>query len=297
MLMEPSHPMLLSVIVPTFRRPDALGRCLLALAQQSYATMHFEVIVVNDGGPMLDAAALSRLLPKVKLLQQPNAGPGAARNTGAAAASHDWLAFTDDDCEPEACWIANLVQALEQHPKALIGGHTFNALTTNPYATASQCVIDALCRWLNPNPMNGQFVPSNNFACSKEHYLAIGGFDPAYQTGEDRDLCHRWRQSGGLVIQLPGAPVAHAHHLTHHSFWNQHRLYGQGSWKFHLSLQQQGAPMPKAGWLFLSILFRQVVRQSRRQLIPLVMLLVLETQLAVLVGNQDMRCRYRQPRT
>lgn len=284
------------MIVPTYGRPVALQQCLQALAAQICPGVDLEVIVVNDGGPALDATGLSRLLPGVRLLHQANAGPGAARNTGVAAASHPWLAFTDDDCRPEPRWAADFARALARYPDGLIGGHTINALTTNPYATASQCVIDALCSWLNSDPLNGRFVPSNNIACSKDRYLAIGGFDPAYRTGEDRDLCERWRQAGGRVIQIPSASLAHAHPLTHRSFWAQHRAYGQGSWSFHRSLRQQGDLMPKAGVHFLCPLLRQVVHQtSQRRLLLPVALLVLESQLAVLIGNQAQRLHIRQP--
>ncbi len=38
-----------SVVVPTYRRPQLLSRCLYALANQSFSSAHYEIIVVSDG--------------------------------------------------------------------------------------------------------------------------------------------------------------------------------------------------------------------------------------------------------
>lgn len=80
----------------------------------------------------------------VRLIEQTNAGPAHARNTGARHASGAVLAFTDDDCTPRPDWLSTLHARARQNPEQLVGGHTVNALPDNVYATASQLLIDYL---------------------------------------------------------------------------------------------------------------------------------------------------------
>ena len=131
----PAEPLpLLSVIVPTLSRPEPLARCLAALAAQDYPVDRFEVIVVDDGGEQpLDAVVAGCRGPMpLTLLRQANAGPGAARNHGAAAAGGTLLAFTDDDCLPEPGWLAALARQHRATPGELLGGRVVNHDARNP---------------------------------------------------------------------------------------------------------------------------------------------------------------------
>lgn len=133
-----------SVIVPTFNRPAALERCLLALGHQRYSGP-FEVIVVNDGGTLLpEFSPALRALLNLEVLQQPNAGPATARNRGARNARGEFLAFTDDDGEPSDQWLEEMSRTLHTDPAAVVGGHTVNAIPENLYSGASQLLIDFL---------------------------------------------------------------------------------------------------------------------------------------------------------
>ena len=91
-----------SIIIPTYNRTAPLTNCLYFLTLLDYPRNCFEVIVVNDGGETkLEAIADTfRNQINLNLITQPHSGPAAARNTGAAKAKGEFLAFTDDDCMP-----------------------------------------------------------------------------------------------------------------------------------------------------------------------------------------------------
>src|SRR5437763_1848980 len=102
--------MLVSVVVPTCRRPDLLARCLSALARQRLDESEYEIIVADD-------AALESTRHQVESLPngQPRFhyvavsgrhGPAAARNAGWQMARGEIIAFTDDDCVPDSGWLA-----------------------------------------------------------------------------------------------------------------------------------------------------------------------------------------------
>ncbi len=110
----------ISVIIPTFNRPSALKHCLRSLAVSDYPHDWFEIIVVNDGSDPPAAVSVPGRLT-VRLLHQANAGPSAARNAGAAVASGDLLAFTDDDCEIDPGWLPALATEAASAPGCLLG--------------------------------------------------------------------------------------------------------------------------------------------------------------------------------
>lgn len=226
-----------SIVIPTYRRPTPLARCLEALSAAAYRHGELEVLVVDDGGgECLEAVVRPwRERLDVRLLEQRNAGPAAARNHGASHARGEILAFTDDDCLPEPEWLRGLETRLARQPEALVGGRTLNSLRDNPYSAASQLVVDFLYRVWNEPPDDAVFFTSNNMAMTARAFQASGGFDPAFPlaAAEDRDFCSRWRERGGRLVYVPEARLAHAHGYTGRGFWRQHFGYGRGAWQFH----------------------------------------------------------------
>jgi glycosyltransferase involved in cell wall biosynthesis len=226
-----------SIIIPTFNRPRHLAECLRSLASLDYPRDSFEVIVVDDGSPSAPegVAACFKDQIDLTLLRQPNAGPATARNTGAARARGEFLAFTDDDCAPAPNWLRSLAARFVALPDSAIGGRTLNALPNNLYSTASQMLIDYLYAYYNADPQRARFVASNNLAMPAERFLAIGGFNTTFKrsASEDRDLCDHWLHRGRSMVYAPEALVYHAHHLTLRSFWRQHFNYGRGAFCFH----------------------------------------------------------------
>ncbi len=109
-----------SVVIPVFNRADMLREVLAGLAGQTLAANSFEVLVCDDGSSEpLEAtiSSFSRSLPHIRLLQQPNRGPAAARNLGIAHAAGDIVVFLDSDVIPAAGVVEGLTRALADHPE------------------------------------------------------------------------------------------------------------------------------------------------------------------------------------
>jgi CDP-glycerol glycerophosphotransferase len=88
----------ISVVVPIYDVEPYLEDCLRSIARQTLRDL--EVVMVDDGSPDESAAIGQRFAdadPRFRLLRQPNAGLGAARNAGAAACGGEYLAFVDSD--------------------------------------------------------------------------------------------------------------------------------------------------------------------------------------------------------
>lgn len=238
----------ISVIIPTRNRPERLRACLGALTRQTLPRGTFDVIVVDDGSdaPLESVTAPFEQQLDLQLLRQANAGPATARNAGAAAATGTLLAFTDDDCEPEADWLAAMQARALERPGCLIGGHTINALPDNRCSTASQLLIDYLYAYHAASAGTGAappFFTSNNFAVPADRFRALGGFDTSFPlaAGEDRELCDRWQRAGHALVSTDAARVRHAHALSLRRFWRQHMNYGRGAWHLRRARLVRGA--------------------------------------------------------
>ena len=87
---------LVSVIIPTYRRPQEVLHAARSALAQTWSDL--EVLVVSDGPDPATRAALAELDTRVRYLELPmNQGPAAARNAGVAASRGEWLTFLDDD--------------------------------------------------------------------------------------------------------------------------------------------------------------------------------------------------------
>jgi glycosyltransferase involved in cell wall biosynthesis len=87
----------ITVVIPTHRRPELLRCALRSLAGQTFSD--FEAVVVNDGGPSVraDLAPWRSLLPLTLVELPESRGPAHARNIGIERAAGDHIAFLDDD--------------------------------------------------------------------------------------------------------------------------------------------------------------------------------------------------------
>jgi glycosyltransferase involved in cell wall biosynthesis len=216
----------ISVVIPTFERSTALEGCLHALEAQTLPSAKFEVIVCDDGSrpPMRDALAsmLAALAGRlhVRLIRQDNAGPAAARNRGAAAATGRYLAFTDDDCRPEPDWLERLLDHFAMRPEALLGGGLRTTIGSDRYARATQAIMDFV--YDDQERRSGLRVFStSNLALPASGFEKLGGFSSSFKraAGEDYDLCARWYRGGGEIAYAPDAVVAHDHALTLGAYW------------------------------------------------------------------------------
>ena len=235
--MKQEHPFI-SIVIPTYNRPEQLAVCLRACSRLDYPRDRFEVIVVDDGGvtPLDELVNQFHGSLTLKLLQQRNAGPAAARNRGASEATGEFLAFTDDDCAPASNWLEALAAQFVASPDCAVGGQTSNALMHNLYSTASHLLVSYIIAYYGSAPERVRFFPSCNLAFPTERFRDLGGFNVAFprSAGEDREMCDRWQHRGYRMIQAPEAVIYHSHPLSAKTFLRQHFHYGCGAYYYHL---------------------------------------------------------------
>lgn len=119
-----------SVVIPTFRDHDVLGRALASVAGQTLKPA--QVIVVDDAGGDERTSQICEMsaIQTIELIHLPqNVGPGGARNAGIAASNQAFLAFldADDEWHPEklqrqmAVMLRSEAPSFSAHPKGFSG--------------------------------------------------------------------------------------------------------------------------------------------------------------------------------
>jgi GT2 family glycosyltransferase len=234
---------LVSVIVPTRSRPEALGHCLEALSRLPGGPA-YEVIVVDDGSPPSAAARVKEqaVAAGARFVRQEHAGPASARNRGAAEARGELLAFLDDDCRPDPGWLAAIAGAVHADGAVLVGGPIVNGNPGNLLAEATQLLVS----YVSEQPQSGrarrEFLPSCNLAISKERFVGVGGFDTSFvhAGGEDREFCAHCLRDGFEIRYVQDAIVRHFHNLSLGSYLRQHVRYGRGARVYRRRCRQSG---------------------------------------------------------
>jgi glycosyltransferase involved in cell wall biosynthesis len=194
--------MLLSVIIPTYKRRETLTNCLKLLTPkvQNLPDDLFEVIVTDDADDGGTTDYLNKEFPGVRRNQGPQKGPASNRNSGAKAARGEWLLFLDDDCLPTAHFLSAYIDATKKHAEYRV----FEG-STLPEGRRRRLDEEA--------PINdrGGYLWSCNFLVNRELFFEIGGFCERYPFAcmEDVDFREQLKARGIEFLFTPDASVVH----------------------------------------------------------------------------------------
>ncbi len=196
-----------SVVVPTFKRPDLLDRCLAALVDQSIDPNSYEIIVGDDAASEETRGQVERWQrrfsetgPAIHYLPvRHSRGPAAARNAGWRHAQGYVIAFTDDDCIPDRGWLAGGLQAIREGATG-VSGRIIVPLPEGPTDYERNAAGLA----------TSEFVTANCFY-RRSALEAVGGFDERFAMAwrEDADLWLTFIARGEPLVAADDAVVVH----------------------------------------------------------------------------------------
>jgi glycosyltransferase involved in cell wall biosynthesis len=107
-----------SAIIPVYNGATTVAEAIDSALAQTYTDL--EVIVVNDGSTDATGEVLRRYASHIKVIDRPNGGIAAARNTGVAAATGEYLAFLDSDDIWMPAMVERAVVALDCNPVCVL---------------------------------------------------------------------------------------------------------------------------------------------------------------------------------
>lgn len=137
--------MRVSVVIPTYKRPQSLARCLDALERQQRPADETIVVVRAEDRASEEVARGRAGRVRVVLVDRP--GVVAAMNAGIDVSDGDVLALTDDDAAPHPDWLARLVAVYEGDTRvAAVGGRDRLYFDGRPWSGGSSEHVGTISR-------------------------------------------------------------------------------------------------------------------------------------------------------
>jgi GT2 family glycosyltransferase len=217
----PSYQPDVSVVIATRRRPELLAGCLDSLEHANHPPA--EIIVV-DNAPDDPATATLCRHRLVRYMALGNAPLSRLRNV-ALDASHELVAFIDDDCVADPAWLDDIGRPFADPLLAAITGYVGPA----EFAHAAQRlfelhggfdmsyeprVFDCIQR---PAVLSASALGDGNVVFRRAALEAVGGYDERLGPGtpigskQDAEIFYRLLRSGQRVLLDPARVVWHRH--------------------------------------------------------------------------------------
>jgi GT2 family glycosyltransferase len=162
-------------------------------------------------------------LPNMEVVEEPRLGTNWARNRGLEHVSEGPVACCDADDAVTPGWLREMVKALDDHD--LVGG-ALDPVPLNGFGAPHQGIVQ---RTALPDVFGRVWVVGANLGFDARVAHAIGGFDPAFDSGsDDTDFCLRAQYAGYTVGFAPAAVVAYRVRDSARAVMRQRFSYGRG---------------------------------------------------------------------
>lgn len=216
------------------------------------------VIVVDDGSTVpIELTDMAGLHCDVRVIRHDRSrGPSAARNTGAAACTTDFVAFLDSDVLPRRGWLEALLGHFCDPAVALVAPRIVGLRTADNVVARYEAVRSSLDLGHHEAPVVPygpvSYVPSAAIICRRRALEEVGGFDETLTSGEDVDLCWRLVESGARLRYEPIALVAHDHRTDLGEWFLRKAFYGKSAAPLSVRHPGKTAPMVISAWTLLA---------------------------------------------
>jgi glycosyltransferase involved in cell wall biosynthesis len=245
---------LVSVVIPTCNRREALARCLESIVAQKYC--NFEILVVDDcsydGTPgfLTNFAAAHENVAFRSERNDRNCGANASRNRAIRAAQGEFVAFLDSDCVAQPDWLEKLIGAFESERVAAVTGRVTMPPPSNIYELTLKGTSRVHGAGAAPRLVAGNM-------CIRRSLLLQHPLDEDLKYGCDEEGIYlRLKAAGFQQVVVPDAIVRHEHFFDRRSFLRQaFRGGGAAAWlvyKYHLPTRLDLLPFIMA-YLTLSL--------------------------------------------
>jgi GT2 family glycosyltransferase len=208
---------LVSVIIPTKGRAQAVAQCVRSVFGGSYQQCEMFVIDQSVDNQTYDALAPFVGDARFHYVRNDKPGVGAAssRNIGIAMSQGEIVAILDDDVTAQPDWMANIVAEFDNDPDLQF---ICGKLTAPPFDWRTEYVptfdpentSEPLTKWTMPI-----FAAGANFSMRRALFDRVGGYDefcgPGSRLGasDDGDLSFRIMRSGAKWKACANVEVIH----------------------------------------------------------------------------------------
>lgn len=191
--------MSVSIVIPTYKRPDYLSRLLESIARQTF--QNFEVIIVDDNSPNREEyvpviAKYENIFKEFNFLSNDtNRGAPHSRNRGIRLAKYDLIALVDDDDEwlPEK--LTRQVELFRVSSENVGIVYTWTD-SVNERGEVVHCYRSEIEGNALKEILKECFIPSPSVMVRKNAIEEAGLFDEAFPSCQDWDMWTRVLATG-----------------------------------------------------------------------------------------------------
>jgi len=213
----------ISIVVPAYNEERLLGESLAQIksAADSFKKTGWEVeLIVCDNNSTDFTAEIARAAGAIVVFEPINQ-ISRARNSGAAAATGDWLVFVDADSHPGAELFSDVAEQIRSG-KCLAGGSTMRLDENYFVAGLVACVWNRVSRVF-------KFLAGAFIFVEASAFKKIGGFSNELFAAEELELSQRLkrlaRETGRKVVVLHRHPLmTSARKMRLYSVWDHFTL-------------------------------------------------------------------------
>ena len=219
--------MTITIIIPTFNRPDLLRATLASTTTQTLPAGEFDILVVDNAGTEATKTLADEFDEKsaisVRYVFEPQTGLHYGRHRGARETDAEILVYVDDDIEAPPGWLEKLIAPFADTSVAMVGGKVLPKWQSaapdffDEKLKGSLSLLDFGDKPLDmPRSSGGPF--GCNMAIRKSVLIESGGFHPDgmadkkriwYRGDGETGLFHKLVESGHTVRYEPEAWLYH----------------------------------------------------------------------------------------
>ena len=212
----------LSVIIPTYDRPEHLRRCLQSILKNDLGSVREILVIVNDAGPLAREVVsdVNGHDPRLQVIEIPKSSRGRSRNMGLSKASGRFCYFLDDDVVLPPDTLKNLKGKLESYPSlGILGGPNKTPPDGSLFEICAGFVLGSLFgMWKMRARVKGtekdEWVDERslqlcNLCIRKDLLSGDSPFDERLASAEENLLLIRLQKAGHRQMMSPDISVYH----------------------------------------------------------------------------------------
>lgn len=182
---------MISVIIPLYNKEKYIKQTLATVFAQTVTD--YEIVIVDDGSTDGSVEVVKSINdPRIRLIEQPNAGVSAARNRGIEEAKYDLVALLDADDEWKPTYLQTQMDLVRKYPQCDVFccNYEFKSVEGNVSPTIIRKLPftgtdGILSNYFEVASCSHPPICSISIMVRKAAIQSVGGFPVGIKSGED----------------------------------------------------------------------------------------------------------------